>query len=251
MEQSQRYSHLSELSGQLQKVTKTLGHYTNLGNQLCDALQEIITSLNEIEFVCTNSSFEKLMGSMRDIQNSLRNHFQKITNSSEKPMKQFVKTEIPNLTELKKNHEKLLEKYFSAQEKYLSVSNKNQKLSSEKQIEYDEVLRESTLTLYDYVSLIELDETKTEHLISQFLLNFPKSFIESIKNLKQLDEDYSEIYNKSNNSIKYYYNKPDESESGNKNGKPPVDHDFLKVLNPLKKVFEKIVLEFKIQFLML
>ena len=102
MEQSQRYNHLSELSGQLQKVTKTLGHYTNLGNQLCDALQEIIGSLNQIEFVCTNSTFEKLMCSMRDIQNSLRNHFQKVTNSSEKVMKQFVKNEIPNLTEKKK-----------------------------------------------------------------------------------------------------------------------------------------------------
>lgn len=243
MEQSQRYSHLSELSGQLQKVTKTLGHYTNLGNQLCDALQEIITSLNEIEFVCTNSTFEKLMSSMGDIQNSLRNHFQKITNSSEKAMRQFVKTEIPDLTELKKNHEKLLEKYFTAQEKYLSISSKNQKLSTENQVECDEVLRKSTLTLYDYVSLIDLDETKTEHLISQFLLNFPKSFVESIKNLKQLDEDFSEIYNKSSNSIKYYYNKPDEGDNGNKNGQTQVDRDFLKVLNPDFESLEKGIRE--------
>lgn len=247
MEQSQRYAHLSELSGQLQKVTKTLGHYTNLGYQLCDALQEIISSLNQIEFVCTNSTFEKLMGSMNDIQSSLRNHFQKVTNSSERVMKQFVKNEIPNLTELKKNHEKLLEKYSTSQEKYLSVSNKNQKLSSEKLNELDDVLRESTLTLYDYVSLIELDETKTEHLISQFLLNFPKSFVESIKNLKQLDDDYSEIYSKSTNSIKYYYNKKDENGDNNINDQSPVDTDFLKILNPDFESIEKSIKDNRIK----
>ncbi|OHT01160.1 centaurin gamma [Tritrichomonas foetus] len=188
MEQSHRFTHISGLSTQLQKVTKLLGHYTSLGSQLCGVLKDIIGSLNEIEFVCTNPVFNGLMNSINEIESSLESHFDSITNSSEKVMRKFVKTELPVLTELKKNHMKQKEKYFLNQEKLLSISKKNKKLFDEKQSELDDLLNESTQTFYDFVTKIEQDESEIEGLIARFLLNFPKSFVESTKNLKHVEE---------------------------------------------------------------
>ena len=89
MEQSQRYTHISELAGHLQKVAKVLSHYTNLGKQLCGVMDELIESLNEIEFVCTNSTYEKMMNKMQEIKKSLHDHFEKVSETSENSMKIF------------------------------------------------------------------------------------------------------------------------------------------------------------------
>ena len=188
MEQSHRFNHISELSNQLQKVTKLLGHYTNLGGQLISVLKEIIDALNTIEFVCTSPAFTNLMDSMKEVEGSLQSHFNRIKLSSEKAMKKFIKNEIPALTELKRNHVKLLEKYLMNQEKVLAISKKNKKLYDEKRNDLDDMLKESTQTFYDYVKQIEIDETQIEILIGNFLLDFPKSFVESTKNLKPVDE---------------------------------------------------------------
>lgn len=190
MEQSQRYTHISELAGHLQKVAKVLSHYTNLGKQLCGVMDELIESLNEIEFVCTNSTYEKMMSMMQEIKKSLHDHFEKVSETSENSMKNFIKEDLPELTERKKNHLKQLEKYTTTQEKFLSISKKNKTLFESKQSELDDVLKESTVALFDYISLNDLDELKIEHLIAQFLSNFPKSFMDSLQNLIHLLPDF-------------------------------------------------------------
>ena len=176
LEQKKRYEHVMQLGGHLQRVNKAISHYTQTGRQLLSNLQALVAELANMEFVATNPELEAYLEVMKAAEIGLSVHFTVAEDDTQAQIDNFVKTEVPKLTELQKSYLKATERFHGEQEKFLALSKKakpkktTRKMSSLSTAEVD-----AAHALFDFVGVMDTMEKEMVTMVHKFLQDYWKT----------------------------------------------------------------------------
>ena len=184
LEQRKRYEHVTQLVGQLQRMSKAIGHYTQTGRQLLANLQTLISELGNMEFVATNPVFENYLGVMKAAEVGLSVHFTVVEDDSQSQIDRFVKDELPRLTESQRSYLRAIERFHTEQEKFLALSKKakpkktTRKLSNMSTAEVD-----AAHALFDFVHTMDKVESDIVSVVDKFMHGYSRTLADVTKDV--------------------------------------------------------------------
>lgn len=202
MEQVKRYEQVKDLINQVNNISKLLTQYTTAGNNMCKAMNDVHSKLQEIEIISLNNSYRTLMSTMTTMHAAFISHFEQIEESITKPMKLFVKKDIEDLASFYKDNNQALDKYGQAQEKFMSLP-KNSRLKSlrHKHDLMTESHHQATISFYRYVRHMDLTEAQISALLANMLISYSNSAYTSFQPAIAQIEQNNELIRDSQSDI--------------------------------------------------
>lgn len=130
MEQQKRSQDLTQVGSQLKSISKLFAHVSELGEKLCNILNEIHTQFTDIDMIKNDPTYSSLTQSFKVSTMALNSHFVQVRNSVIQPLDEFVNKDLKSLNHHRKTYEHCATNYNMAVEKHVASSQKHFQMES-------------------------------------------------------------------------------------------------------------------------
>ena len=213
MEHEKRSKYLHQVGDQLESVSKLFNHLADMGEKLCSTLADIFSELREVQVISSDSKYAPLTNSFRNTTLALRSNFLGINENVVQPLQEFVKIDLKNLKESRKQYERCSTVYDAAVEKHVSGFQKHFSIGSSSNIlppalhnnQQNDVKdsglvqshQQVTEAFFDFTSQMAYIEEKIKYVLPNLFISylslFEANFSACLKNVSDCNDQFKKI----------------------------------------------------------